>query len=52
MSEDERWYEAVKLMKKAAELLEVKLIEVRHLHSTGLEEKSLTVKFPIKQPKQ
>ena len=52
MSEDERWYEAVKLMKKAAELLEIKLIEVTHLDHTGLEEKSLTIKFPTKRPKQ
>ena len=54
MTPDQRWYEAVKHFKKAAELLETKLEELTIIDSKGEERKriSVTFQFPVEEPVQ
>ena len=54
MTPDQRWYEAVKHFKKAAELLETKLEELTIIDSRGEERKriAVTFQFPVEETEQ
>ena len=54
MTPDERWYEAVKHMKKASELLDTKLEQVTIIDSKGVGKRRISITYidPVEQTEQ